>query len=55
MENNTDVDYTHAKSVCKDFEINNLGEHYDLYVQGYKLLLGVYLRTLEICVLHIRI
>ena len=55
MENNTDVDYTHAKCVCKDFEINNLGEYYDLYVQRYKLLLGVFLRTLEIYVLNIRI
>ena len=26
-----DLDYTHAKTVCKDFKINNLGEYYDLY------------------------
>ena len=25
-----DLDYTHAKTVCKDFKINNLGEYYDL-------------------------
>ena len=23
MEDNTDVDYPHAKTVCKDFEIKN--------------------------------
>ena len=26
MENITDADYAHAKRVCKDFEIKNLGE-----------------------------
>ena len=25
MEDITDADYTHAKRVCKDFEIKNLG------------------------------
>ena len=38
MEDITDVDYTHAKRVCKDFEINNLGEYDDLYVQSNTLL-----------------
>ena len=33
----TDADYTHAKRVCKDFEIKHLGE-YDLYVQSNTLL-----------------
>ena len=28
----TDADYAHAKRVCKDFEIKNLGEFHDLYV-----------------------
>ena len=36
----TDADYAHAKRVCKDFEIKNLGEYHDLYVQGKKLLLA---------------
>ena len=40
MEDNTDVDYTHTKRVCKDFEIKNLGEYYDLYVQSDTLLLA---------------
>ena len=26
MEDITDTDYTHAKGVCKDFQIKNLGE-----------------------------
>ena len=38
MEDITDADYAHAKRVCKDFEIKNLGEYHDLYVQGKKLL-----------------
>ena len=39
MEDITDVDYTHAKSACKDFEIKKLGEYHDLYVQSDTLLL----------------
>ena len=39
MEDVTDVDYAHAKRVCKDFEIKYLGEYYDLYVQSDRLLL----------------
>ena len=34
MENITDVDYTHAIKVSKDFEIKNLEEHHDFYVQS---------------------
>ena len=33
MEDITDTDYAHAKRVSKDFEIKNLQEHYNLYVQ----------------------
>ena len=40
MENITDADYAHAKRVCKDFEIGNLGEYHDLYVQSDTLLLA---------------
>ena len=39
MENITDADYTHAKRICKDFEIKHLGEYHDLYVQSDELLL----------------
>ena len=34
------VDYTHAKRVCKDFEIKDLGQYHDLYVQSNTLLLA---------------
>ena len=34
MEDITDTDYALAKRVCKDFEIKNLGEYHDLYVQS---------------------
>ena len=32
MEDITDADYVHAKRICKDFEIKNLGAYHDLYV-----------------------
>ena len=51
MEDITDADYEHTKRVCKVFEIKNLGEHDDLYVQSNTLLLGMDLRNFEICVL----
>ena len=38
MEDITDADYADAKSVCKDFQIKNLGEYHDLYVQNDTLL-----------------
>ena len=40
MEHITDADYTHTKSVCKDFEIKNLGEYHDLYVKNDTFLLA---------------
>ena len=40
MEDFTDADYVHAKRVRKDFEIENLGEYHDLYVQSDTLLLA---------------
>ena len=39
-EDITDADYPHTKTVCKDFEIKNLGEYHDLYVQSDTLLLA---------------
>ena len=38
MEDITDADYAYAKRVCKEFEIKNLGEYYNLYVQSNTLL-----------------
>ena len=40
MEDITDADYVDTKRVCKDFEIINLGEYHDLYVQSDTLLLA---------------
>ena len=40
MEDITNADYAHAKRVCKDFEIKNLVEYLDLYVQTITLLSG---------------
>ena len=40
MEDITNADYTHSKSVCKDFGIKNVGECRDLYVQSDTLLLA---------------
>ena len=39
MEDITDTDYMHTKRVCKDFDIKNLGEYHDLYIQSDTLLL----------------
>ena len=36
----TDVDYRHARKVWKCFEIKNLDEYRDLYVQSDTLLLA---------------
>ena len=48
MENITDADYMHEKKVCKDFEIKNLGEYHDLYVQSDTLLLANVFENIEI-------
>ena len=39
MEDIKDFDCNHAKRVYKDFEIKNLGEYYDLYLESDALLL----------------
>ena len=39
MEDITDTDYVHTKRVCKDFEIKNIRDYHDLYVQSDFLLL----------------
>ena len=39
MEDIADADYAHARRVCKDFEIKNLGEYHDMYVHSNTLLL----------------
>ena len=40
MENITDSGYNHAKRICKDFEIKNLGRYHDLHLTSNTLLLA---------------
>ena len=40
MKDITDADYAYAIKVFKDFEIKNLVEYHDLYVQSNTLLLA---------------
>ena len=40
MENIDDIDYRHGNNVVKRFELKNLGEYHDLYVQSDTLLLA---------------
>ena len=50
MEDITDADYMHAKKVCKDFEIKNVGEYYDLYLKVIHYFWLMLLKFLEKCV-----
>ena len=51
MEDVTNADYPHAKIVCKDFEIKNLGVYYNSYVQYDTLLLAdVFENFRNICI-----
>ena len=34
MEDITDVDYMHAKRVCKEYKINNSGEYHNLCLKS---------------------
>ena len=50
MEDITDADYAHAKKVCKDFEIKNVEEYHDLYIQSNTLFLAdVFEKFRSIC------
>ena len=40
MEDVTDAGYAHAKRVCKDFQIKNIGEYHDFYVENDTLWLA---------------
>ena len=40
MEDITDADYVYSKRVCKDFDIKNLREYHDLYIQSNTVLLA---------------
>ena len=50
MEDITDVDYMHAKRVCKDFQIKYLNEYHELHLENDTLLLaGVFENFTEMC------
>ena len=52
MEDITEADFAHVKRVCKNFEIKNLGEYFDLYVQSNTLLLAdVYEKLRKTCLI----
>ena len=40
LEDVTDKDYTHAKKVFEEFQLKNLGDYHDLFVQTDTLLLA---------------
>ena len=40
LEDTIDKDYTHAQNVFEEFELKNLGDYHDLYVQSDTLLLS---------------
>ena len=40
MKDITDTDYVHAKRICKDFKMRNLGDYHDLQVHSDTLLLA---------------
>ena len=50
MEDITDVDYRHGKTVFEYLVNKNLGDYHDLYVHDYYCL-QLFLKILEICVL----
>ena len=51
IEDITDVVYAHTKRVYKGFEIKNLGEYHDLYIQSDTLLLaGVFENFRNMCI-----
>ena len=50
MEDITYADYMHAKRVCKDFEVKNLGEYHDLYLRVIHYFWLMFSKTLEKCV-----
>ena len=48
IETITDIDYCHAKKMYKEFSNKNLGDYYNLYVQGDTLLLADVFENIKI-------
>ena len=49
IEDITDADYMHAKTVRRDFEIKNLREYHDLHLKRDRLLLAVFKNFRKMC------
>ena len=49
IEDIIDAEYIHAKRNCKDFEIKNLGEYHDLYLESDLFLLDVFENFRKMC------
>ena len=49
MEDITNADFAHAKGVCKDFEIKNLREYHNLYVQRDSVLASLFENFWNMC------
>ena len=45
LEDITDEDYTHAQKVFEEFNLKNLGEYQDFYVQSDTLLLAYVMKV----------
>ena len=51
MENIDDIDYRHGNNMFEKFQLKNLGEYHDLYVQSNTLLLaGVFENFRNMCI-----
>ena len=50
IEDMTDVDYVHGRRIFKGFEIENLGEHHDLYLKVIHYFWLMFLKMFEKCV-----
>ena len=51
LEDIIDKDYAHAQKVFEEYNLKNLGDYHDLYVQSDTLLLEMCLKNLELSVL----
>ena len=49
IEDIIDAEYIHAKRNCKDFEIKNLGQYHDLYLESDVFLLDVFENFRKMC------
>ena len=49
IEDIIDAEYIHAKRNCEDFEIKNLGEYHDLYLESDVFLLDVFENFRKMC------